>query len=372
MSQKRVVVIGGGYGGTKLIQLLHNKGFKITLIDINSFHYLQPEIHEFIAGKKSIESIAFNLENFTQKYGANFVKDEVLDVDFVNKSVITKTEKLQYDYLVIATGSKTIFPPKITGLKENTFDVKDLKGALYFRHKFEEFFFFKFSERKHFSIIIGGAGLSGVEIALELANRVRIAGFNKEKIRIILIEPLESVLFGLDKFLIDKTTERLNELEVERIHGQFITKVDKNFVTLGNESTIHFDIFMFTAGIIVNNFLKNIEVNPKNQLIVDEYLRIKGLEREFVVGDIAEIRDKKGNFLPPTAQVAKQNAKSVAQNIMRLEKNQKLKSAQDSLRGVMIALGGKEAVGVIGNFKVSGYLAYLLKKFVFYIHSKAL
>jgi len=370
MSKTKVVVIGGGYGGTKLISLLSSKNFEITLIDKNNFHYLQPEIHEFIAGYKNIEDITFNLEKFCEKHFCNFLKDEIINIDFEKKEVIGKESSLNYDYLVVSTGAKTIFPKQIEGLRENTLDVKELSGALHFKQKFDEFLFSKISYKKRFSIIVGGAGLSGIEIASELAFRAREAGLNRERVRVILIEPMESILPGMDSDLIEACKNRLNELEIETIHGQFISKVTKDKVILSNDSEVNYDMFMFTAGIIVNNFLSNVEVNAKNQLVVDDYLRLKGFDREFVLGDIAEIKDKDGNFLPPTAQVAKQNAKVVAKNIESLTNGKDMLSSRDSVKGIMVALGGKYAVGKIGSIRISGYFAHLMKKLVFYIHSK--
>ena len=120
-----------------------------------------------------------------------------------------------------------------------------------------------------------------------------------------------------------------------------------------------FDFIIFTAGIKAAHFIETIdtEKNKQGQVIPDEILRIKGSNNVFVIGDCAQITDKEGNILPPTAQIAEKSAAYVAHTIIKQEKNSPVEPFDAKVDGVFIALGGKYASGILfGKIKRSGYV----------------
>lgn len=374
--KKNVVVIGGGYAGVRSVEELSRyNDIAVTLIDKNRFHYLQAEIHEFIAGKTRLEEIAVNLEEYCDsfRHPVAFLRTTVLGIDFDKKEVHTESGNVSYDYLMIATGAVTFFPGAIQGIKEHTKEIKGLAGALYYKQQFEAFLFRQLSgdEQKKFSVIVGGAGLSGVEIAAEMAHRARRLGYHKEEVSVTLVEPLETVLPGMDPFLIEKTKKRLEELEVACVHGSFISKITDDAVELSDGTTLPQDIFIFTGGVAAaqpeegDKFRRN----RRNQLLVDKYLRLPEVENVFVVGDAGEIHDRKGEYMPPTSQIAKQTARCAAENIARSIGNVRPMPCDAKVKGVMVALGGTYAAGTLfGKIRLSGLPAYFLKKLIFFLH----
>jgi len=377
-----VVVIGAGYGGIRVLERLTQQGFlALTLIDQNSYHYLQPEVHEFIAGKTSLEEVAPKIEPILKRFNQpiNFIQSRVEHIDFEYKTIIFDDgETLDYNTLVIATGATTWFPDGIEGIHEHCSDIKTLQGALHYRHQFEEILARYYNNPSTFEptcIVVGGAGLSGVEIICEMAAKVRHAGIGPDKIAFSLVEPMESVLPGLDPFLIKTTQKRLDELKVEQLHGYFINHISATHITLNNGECLRCELFIFTGGIAVSppNLAGDIALNKRGQFMTDTYGRLAHYHDVFVLGDTAQTEDSDHNILPPTSQVAKQAGNFIAENIIAQHNERPLTPYRVRIKGVMIALGGEKAAGVIFNrLKITALPAFTIKKLIFFLHGLSL
>ncbi len=382
---KRIVIAGGGYGGVALVRKLANHSdIQVYLIDMNPFHFLQPEVYNFIANRYYLSQVIVDLFSFCRGVGKNvqFINDKVVGVDFEKNRVICESVEIEYDYLVLAVGSRTFFPP-IEGLREYASGVKTLDKSLEFKQKFEREIYNRIKAEgtcpvdkyKRFNIVVGGGGLAGVEIAAEMAaysiDFYRRAGFICEGVTITLVEALPTILYGLDKFLVETAYRRLTNLGVKIVTGKKIVKVEKNSVILEDGSSEYMDFLIWTGGIVGSSLLEklNIETNRKRQAIIDEYFRVKGLKNVFAVGDCAEIRDlETGNILPPTAQLAIISGNIVGENLIRIIEGEKPVRKNPKLKGIISALGGKYGAGVLNmgvKLKIKGYPAYLLKEAVF-------
>ncbi len=383
---KKVIIVGGGYGGiTAFKHLAGEKDLEITVIDQNPYHFLQPEVYNFIANKSNISDITVDLFSLSVGLGSNsfFVKDKVVDIDFSKNSVYTEHGKYHYDYLILAVGSRTFFPP-IEGLRENSSGVKTLTRSLKFKHQFEEKLLKNIKEEGicpldhsgKFHIVVGGGGLSGVEIAAEMAfyakQFFKRAGYICDTVEITLVEAFNQILNGMDDFLVETAVKRLEDLGVKIITNQKIVKVEKDKVFLEKHGKINMDFLIWTGGIIGSSLIPklNLPHNRKNQIIVDEFYRVKDMDNVFAVGDCAEIKDlEEGNVLPPTAQVAVQAGKIVSKHIKNLTAKRRIEPKSVKLKGIVAALGGNYGAGVImDSIKVKGVPAYLLKEMTFLNH----
>jgi NADH dehydrogenase len=371
-----IVVIGAGYGGLRAVEkLVKEKRVNITLIDKNPYHYLQTEAYGYIAGNFDICDITVDIKSWCDgfKKNINFINEEAIQIDTNSQTIQTTNQTIQYDELIIATGAKTNFPSFIKGLRENSHGVKVLSRAYEFKAQFEEIIYKKVrsNESEEFNIVIGGAGLSGVEIAAEMAyiasKFTRSIGIEQSNIHIYLVEAYDSILNGMDEYIIKHTFKRLESLGVKVMVNSFIEEVNQNTIQLKNAETLHFDFMIFTGGIIANKINDSIDTkkNRLNQFEVDPFLNIDGYENIYAVGDCADIKDKNGNILPPTSQIAEQSASRVAKNIINKMNNITPKPYEGQMDGMFVALGGSYAVGTLYNkIKVKGYFAYLLKKII--------
>ncbi len=374
---KKVVVIGGGYGGLRAIEKLSKyEDIDIILIDKNPYHYLQTEAYGYIAGQFDMHDVAIDLHNWCEgfKERVAFIHKEVTSIDFERKSVHLDGSDLFYDYLIIAIGAKTNFFSCIEGLRENSYGVKNLQRAHNFRIKFENIIYRKLqheegSREGELNIVVGGAGLSGVEVASEMAyvldNYSKTIGDTAKEIHIYLIDASETILPGMGQYSIDNTKKRLEALGVNILTGTFINTVDSTHVHFKNGEKLPYSFMIFTGGIKaspLNDTIEN-EKNRINQLIASPELNVKGHKDVFAIGDCVEIRDAEGNILPPTAQIAEKSAEYVAKTIRQRIDGVPSQPFDADVSGVFIALGGKYAVGEMFKYiKVKGYVAYILKK----------
>lgn len=372
----KVVIVGGGYGGLRAVEkLVKQKDIEIVLIDKNPYHYLQTEAYGYIAGNFDICDITVDIKSWCEGFSKDihFIQDECIGIDTTARTIQTTMQTMSYDELILATGALTNFPSFIKGLEEYSHGVKVLSRAYEFKTQFEEIIYQKVknSDHEEFNIVIGGAGLSGVEIAAEMAyisqKFITSIGIKKGNIHIYLIEAYNSILNGMDSYIVQNTMERLENLGVKVMTNSFIDSVSKNAVHLKTGQNIPFDFMIFTGGIraIGVNDILDVKKNRLNQFIVDEYLHIEGFNDVYAIGDCAEIRNLKGEILPPTSQIAEQCASVVAKNILKKLDNQPLNKYDGKMDGMFVALGGEYAVGTMFDvIKMKGYLAYLMKKFI--------
>ena len=174
---EKIVIIGGGYAGIyALRELTKNKNIKITLIDKQTFHNLQPEVYDLIANKSNFADVTIDLTTLCLGFEHNYLEFKNLkvnNIDKVNQKIYTEEKEIvEYDYLIIAAGTRTFFPPSIDGLNI-AHDLKKLQWAMYFKSCFENQLFKKVKDEAKkcddTHIVVVGAGLSGVEIAAEMA-----------------------------------------------------------------------------------------------------------------------------------------------------------------------------------------------------------
>ena len=380
---KKVLVIGGGYGGLRAIGTLSKyKDIEITLIDKNPYHYLQTEAYGYIAGQFDVHDVAIDLKNWCEGFKKRvvFIHEEAVSINFEQKSVQLNGEDLFYDYLIIATGAKTHFFSFIEGLRENSYGVKNLERAHNFRMEFENLIYRKLQHEEgakegELNIAVGGAGLSGVEVAAEMAyvldNYSKTIGDTAKEIQIYLIDASETILPGMGQYSIKNTRKRLEALGVKILTGAFINNVDTSHIHFKNGEKLPYNFMIFTGGIkaaALNDTIDN-EKNSINQLIATPELNVQGQKDVFAIGDCVEIKDAEGNILPPTAQIAEKSAEYVAKTIRQRIDGVESQAFDADVQGIFIALGGKYAVGEMFKYiKVKGYAAYLLKKAITHVY----
>ncbi len=373
---KNILIIGGGYAGVSALRELSKiDNAKITLIDRHPYHFLQTEGYELVANTIPFDKTIVNLHTLSQSFGENitFLHQSVENIDLANKKVECSQDKeLSYDYLIIAAGSVTRFFKSIQGLENCGHGVKSLTGAFRLKQFFEKELFMRLESpshaKRHYSVLVGGAGLSGVEIAAQMQEY-----FNRyyksntlacESLKIHLVSGSKTILKHMHPKTIEKSRERLKNLGVIVHEGSHIKKVEKDKAILENSEEIAFDFMIFTGGITASPIINKIKT-PKNklgQIIPEPTLQLHNHKDVFVAGDAAELRDITGKLLPPTAHVAMQSGKRAAKNIKLLMKNEQAAFAHLAQEGIAIALGGKYAILDLKSFRLYGFLAYLAKK----------
>lgn len=386
MIKNKIIVIGGGYAGLKAIQqLAKNPDNEIILLDKNPYHYMQTEVYDLIANEEDFAQITLDLFTYCIGFKNNnvtFYKQEVNDIDFNKKKVITTIDRLNYDYLIIGVGARTKFVANVEGLREYAYGIKALHRAMYFKQKFEMSLFQKVEESgttcRPLSIVIAGAGLSGVEIAAQMASFAqefyKHNNFLCRKLNIVLVNAAEKILRGMDTKLVDRSIKRLLDLGVVIKNKQKVVALTEDSVTLSNGEKIFMDFMIFAGGIEPNGLIFNLKLrkNVKEFLETKPSLQTPEYETVFAIGDCTTLYDKDNNILAPTADIAEQMGVLCAKNIGLHQEGKDLDIHKIKSRGILIALGRKYATAKIFGIYINGYLAYLMKKMIERAYSKQL
>lgn len=384
INTNKIIVVGGGYAGLRAIEkLAKNDQNEIILFDRNPYHFMQTAVYDLIANEEDFAQVTVDLFTYCSGFDTNvtFVKQEVTNMDFDNKKIITQIQRYSYDYLIIAVGARTKFMSNIIGLREYAYGVKSLRYAMYFKQKFEMSLFKKVDEQgiscSTLSIVIAGGGLSGVEIAAQMAS------FSKEfyernnficrKLNIVLVNSGENILQGMDKKLVLKSAKRLSELEIVVKNQRKVVELTKETVKLSCGEIMQVDFLIFAGGIEPSSLVGKLALdkNDKGYLICNEYLQSQNHEEVFVIGDCTTIYNN-DKVVPPTADTSEQMAEICAKNINNMIKNRPLLKHKIKSRGVLIALGRGYAVSKVFGMHFSGYLAYVVKKIVEKVYAKRL
>ena len=238
---------------------------------------------------------------------------------------------LDYSYLVLATGADINYH-HIPELKQNGLVCKTLRDIKMLK------------QIPSGDIIIIGGGVCGVELAAQLALMLK-----DENIKIF--EARSRILPDLDAGLRKKAEQRLRKLGVEIFTNRRLQKVEKDKIIFGNNQILHFDNLIWAGGLNLGRYK------------VDKYLQVKGEENVFAIGDCA-------SALPGMIRSALDQAKIAALNIKNSINSQPLVAYKPKFKGIVIPLGGWQAIGKVGKIKVSGFIAWLIKKSINFIYIK--
>lgn len=384
--EKNIVVLGAGYGGILTAKKLTRKfkkdeNIRITLIDKNSYHTMLTELHEVAAGRVPEEAIRIDLEKVFAGRKVDIVLDEIADIDFDAKVLSGKVKKYEYDYLVIGTGSKPTFY-NCDGAKEHALTLWSYEDAIRIKSHITEIMGEASVEtdpvrRKNLlTFMVIGSGFTGIEMVGELAewktSLCHTFSIDPNEMKIYVVDMVPKVLPTFKDKLIDKTMKRLRKLDVEVLTSSNITEVKENFVTIEGKGTIETHTVIWAAGVEGSNLVETLDDVQKvgrNRVQTDQYLRAKGHENVFVVGDnVFYIPEGEDRPVPQMVENAEHSASTVAHNIEALVQNKELKEYKPTFHGAMVCIGGRYGIAQVGTenkeFCFSGFIAMFIKHFI--------
>lgn len=373
-SQKRIVIIGCGFGGLELAANLEGANFQVVLFDKNNYHTFQPLLYQVATAGLEAESIAYPVRKFFRKHKNIFFRfGEVLEIKDEEKKIITSIGECSYDYLVIATGTTTNFFGN-SQIEEHALPMKTLREALRIRalvlRKLEQATLSTdVKERESLmSFAVVGGGPTGVELAgalCELKNHVLPNDYpdlDFRQMKVYLIESGPGVLQSFTAKHQQQAISYLKELGTEIYLSARVAGYDGKQITLGDNTTVAAQTLIWAAGVKGNEITgisADFQIGSK-RYVVDEFNRIKGLDNSvFAIGDIACMMTEaypKGH--PQVAQPAMQQGAHLAKNLIALEKGKALTPFEYKDLGSMATVGRNRAVAEIGKMHLSGFLGW--------------
>jgi NADH:ubiquinone reductase (H+-translocating) len=378
--QKRVVIVGGGFGGLTLARQLAKSKFQVVLIDKNNYHQFQPLYYQVAMAGLEPSSIVFPFRKVFQNSKNVFVRvTKVLGVDTEKSEIRTEIGQLHYDYLVLAIGADTNWYGNAE-VQQNAIPMKSVSQALYLRNKvFEDYERAVTAEnyetrQRYLDIVVVGGGPTGVEVAGSLAEMKKhiiskdYNDLNRDEIQIHLIHGDPRILNTMSPQASAKAEKFLRELGVELWLDKVVKNYDGNTVFIDDGSTIRTDKVIWAAGIIGNTIegMPAEAIGRGNRLITNEFNQVNGTNNIFAIGDIAlqthEAKWPKGH--PQVAQPAIQQGKRLADNLRRSMAGQAMKPFQYTDLGSMATVGRHRAVVDLSFWRFQGVFAWFTWLFV--------
>lgn len=378
-SKKNIVILGGGFGGVKcalvLEKLVRHKisGYNIILIDQNSYHLYTPALYEISSALKDDakavalkKAISIPYEEITKNKNIKFLQNKITAIE--NKKIIFEDgNALDYEYAVVALGSETNYFG-IRGLEEKSLPLKTLNDAIRIRNRIEKIF--SSPKFKKIKIVIGGGGLTGVELASELINYIKklCKKYKRDRktVKLTIIEAAPSILSSFPKSVQRLAAKRLNKMRVRIKTNNFITEVsEKNILTKEGEK-IKFQILIWTGGVISCQVAKKceLETTEKGAVKIGEYLECQN--NIFAIGDVScAINPKTGKPVPWTIPQARHQANIAAKNIINDILNKPKTKYRPKNYPFIIPIRGKWAIAYLNWFIIiEGFWGWVLKQLV--------
>lgn len=352
MQGKKVIVIGGGFGGFKAVKGLLKKGFQVTLISEHDYFYFTPLLVEVVVRTLNFKDVSLKLTDYFKHQNFDFVLGTVDSLDFDSNTIHVGQSQFHYDYLVIATGSRRrTLPMKGYDLG---LPLKNLKQAEILRERL----FQQINQAEdilHVSIV--GAGASGIELAFavdQLAHHCK----KFPKIEVNVFDAGSSLLPKWNP-KVGKCVIKLMKKKGINLHlNSIIQEVGSNFLAT-SDKTLRSDLTILTLGVVPNSSMVPERYLDTNKYInVDEYLRVTGLDNIFAIGDIVNFSF---GFVPKLAQTAQNQGILAAKNIKRSVKKRKLKKYSANILGNVLTLGSRNSITTVKRIMFTGVLGNLMR-----------
>jgi NADH dehydrogenase len=373
-SKKRVVIIGGGFGGIEVAKKLSGKEFQVVLLDKNNYHTFQPLLYQVATGGLEPGSIAYPLRKFMQEIpNGIFRYAEVLSVDANKKQIHTDIGELSYDYLIIATGSTTNFFNLPEETTSKMMQMKDIPQALDIRsfilQNYEEALLVDDLQAKQalLNIAIVGGGPTGVELAGAIGEMRRkilpkdYPELDFRKMEIHIFDATDRLLNAFSPENSGKALQYLKDFDVHVWLNTLVTGYDGKNVFLNNGKTILANTLIWAAG-VKGMPIKGLpaEAIIGGRIVVDEFCKVKICDDIYAIGDVASMSlDDFPKGHPMVAPVAMQQGDLVAKNLLRIQKNKEVLPFKYFDKGSMATVGRNRAVMESKGIKMGGFIAWL-------------
>lgn len=371
--QKRIVIIGGGFGGLTLANRLDNKMFQIVLIDRCNYHQFPPLLYQVACSGLEAGSISFPYRNiFGRKKNVYFRMAELISVHTEDHHIETTIGRLTYDYLVIAAGTTTNYYGNEI-IRANSLPMKcmeealDLKNTLLLNLERALDVTDPVEKQALLNVVIVGGGATGVEIAGSLSEMKRYVlrkdypDLARTNMNIYLIEGSNKVLGALSAESSANALRFLRKMGVKVILNRKVIGYEGNMVQFDSGDPIRSETLIWVSGVTSERIgnLSETQTGSGGRFLVNEFNQLKDFPNIFAIGDICLQREEGyPNGHPQVAPVAIQQGKLLANNLRRMEKGESLRIFHYNNQGSLATIGRNKAVADLKIVKLHGFSAW--------------
>ncbi len=370
-----IIILGGGFGGLAAANKLLKTGHNVILISDTDHFLYTPLLHEVAAGEVLTEHISVYVRDFLKGDNFRFIRAKVSKVDAMNQEVYYNKSKIQFDILLIATGSRVNYYG-IKGADKYTYNMKIKDEVAKLKRNIKESLEKTTATddeeelEKLLTFVIAGAGPTGIEYSGDLAEYLKkqeskYPAMKKKKQRIFVLNAAKDILPIMHDKSRNWVKKRLEKKGITLMNESPITEVGEDYVVIAGKDKIFSNTIVWSAGVTPNE----LPTEPKLQdergyFQIDTYLRVKGKENIFAIGDASFLPN-----VPPLAQSARDEGLFVADNIIRAIEKKELKEFKFNNKGILISIGkyyGIAELRVFGNIVyLQGIIPRVLKRAVY-------
>jgi NADH dehydrogenase len=385
----RVVVVGGGFGGLRVVAGLRRAPVEVTLVDRRNFHLFQPLTYQVATGALSPGEITYPLRAiFKRQRNVRVLLAEVRDFDLDARVVrlgsvsgVPAPEEVPYDSLVVAGGSAYSYFGH-DDWRAYGVEVKSIESALAARSRLLAAFEaaeatpHEGDRGAWLTFVVVGGGPTGVEMAGQIGElaldtlRRDFRNIDPRSARILLVEATDRVLTSFPPSLSAKAERSLRRLGVTVLTGRTVVGIDDDGVTLadgdGTTERVASRVVIWAAGVTASGLagrlgeLTGAERDRAGRVTVDPDLTLPGHAEVFAIGDMVRVRDSNGEakLLPGVAPVAMQQGRHVAHVIRAQLAGDPHEAFRYRDKGNLATIGRAAAVADIHGLRLSGFLAW--------------
>lgn len=373
----RVVVVGGGFAGLKLVKGIDSNLYQTVLVDRNNYHTFQPLMYQVASSGLEPDSIAYPLRKvFKGKQRFHFRMASVNRVDAKAKVIYTSIGEITYDILVVATGADSNFFG-MKNVETHSMPMKNLVESLNLRSRILQNFEKALNttnlkeQESLMSFVIVGGGPTGVELAGALAELKRnilpkdYPDLDIRRMQIHVVEAADRLLANMSDFASKRTSKFLKKMDVNVWLNTQVKDYDGSTV-LTNKHTFETHTLVWAAG-VKGMPLAGLDatIGIGNRVVTDEFNAVKGVEDVYAIGDVALIQSEKDpEGHPMLASVAGQQGHQLAHNLNRKAANKPQQPFKYNDKGTMATIGRNLAVVDLPFIQFGGLLAWFTWMFV--------
>ncbi len=373
---KKVIIIGGGFGGLAAARVLSHTDFEVLLIDKRNHHVFQPLLYQVATSSLSPAEIAYPLRSILKD--AKNVRVILGNVIEVNKEaqyvkIRGDSDPYPFDYLIVAAGARHAYfgqddwIPYAPGLKTIR-DALQIREHMLMSFEQAERCHTETERKPYLTFVVVGGGPTGVEMAgaiSEIAKQTMIRdfrAFDPRDTQIILVEAGDRILVAYPPELSQNAKDSLEELGVQVKLNCKITHIDGEKVIVDGTETIETRNVIWAAGNMASPLMAKLSSDRtrSGQVKVDPDLTLPGYPMIFCIGDCAAITDATGKQVPGIAPAAVQAGTYAAKIILRDLKEKKRPPFIYTDKGIMATIGKNKAVALLWGIKLNGFIAWVI------------
>ncbi|AOJ89710.1 pyridine nucleotide-disulfide oxidoreductase [Burkholderia sp. MSMB0856] len=371
----RIVIVGGGIAGlqlaTRLGERLGRTGrAQVTVVDRSPTHIWKPMLHTIAAGTRDVQQQQVIFLAHARDHGYTYQPGELTGLDRARRRVqlaeirsqdgerMIDARELEYDVLILALGSQAN-EFGVPGVREHCYFIDSQQQAETFNEALRMRVFRSIARDEPFRVAIVGAGATGVELAAELSRLLEVAQAYgdetvRERLRLTLLESGPRILAAFPPRISASAQRRLEQIGFHVLTSTRVTAADANGFHHGDGSFAEADLMVWAAGVKAPDFMQalgGLDTNRANQILVGPTLQATVDEHVFAIGDCASLQlDGHERPLPPTAQVAAQQAEHLAKHLPAWLDGKPLPPFAFHDFGALVSISDYDAFGTLGQF----------------------